>query len=187
MKKTIIAAACMVSFSVSAQPSSTVEYLMGEPVTLFDRGLRDLGGRVNESLMMDQFPELIQNLRASAGYDWDANRITIRGTLYQDGETLEETPSDDLCRRVVNRIKFNLAYSEETAFLREIGAGGIASLFRPVGFSSVNEPATLEKDIANITRLEISVHASGNNRAPFTRQLTCVSNLTDSEIFYKEG
>lgn len=174
----------MVSLSVCAEPSKSVAYLMNEPVTLFDRGLSELSKRVDESLLLEEFPELIKQLNAWAKYDWNANAIIINGTVYQKNATLESTTPSRLCERVIGRMKNNLGYGEQN-FLK-FGIGGLAPFFNHVGYTSKNEPVTLEKDIAGITSMKISVFSSENNEAPFAKRVTCVSNLTTSEIFYSD-
>lgn len=183
MKKTSFAILVLASSFVNAEPSSSVLYLMNEPVTLFDRGLKDLGKKVDKSLRLEDFPELTKQLNAGASYDWNANRIKINGTAYQDGETLGISDSGELCKRIMHRVKFNLGYAEETAYFREIGASGIAPYFRHYGFSSIREPEGLEDDLAGITKLYISIMASEDNSVPFSRRSTCFSDLAGSKIY----
>ena len=183
MKKAVVFILAVTSMLASAEPSKAVAYLMNEPVTLFDKGLSDLHDTISKSIRQDQFPEIIGDFNAWAQYDWDSNRITINGTAYQDRATRRSMDPAKLCARIVNRIKRNLGYSDLTDQLREMGAAGLALKFRHLGYSSKNEPETLESDLASITRLKISVYSSGNNKPPFSMDTECISDLTKHEVY----
>ena len=130
MKKVVFLVLIATSSWIHAEPSNTVAYLMSEPVTLFDQGLRGLGESINNSLRIEEFPELIDGkFNAGGKYDWDANKIIIWGTAYQKASTLESTIPTQLCERIIERLKQNRGYGEINFVKYGIGmAGGFRHL-----------------------------------------------------------
>ena len=76
MRNCLLIVACCLSLPAIAEPSRTVQYLMAEPVTLFDQGLKRLGEKLVGVLLKEEFPEVLGNLdigskpETSADYDW---------------------------------------------------------------------------------------------------------------------
>ena len=112
MRTILLLLACLAVPPALAEPSRTVSYLMGEPVSLFDLGLRRLGDRVQGTLLKEDFPEVVGNLNSnrdpSAVYDWKSNRITFYGSVQHDKKTANPTTLMALCVRVVERVRFIL-------------------------------------------------------------------------------
>lgn len=183
---------CFLSSSAIAEPSRSVQYLMTEPVTLFDQGLKRLGVALDGVLLKADFPEMIGNLRigskseTSADYDWKSNKITIYGALQQESKTANPTTLLDLCGRVVERIRFNLGYGDMGTRFRNSGLmQGLSIHFQHRGYQKKDEPSTLETDLANIVAIRIIAHANKENKRGLfgnSEQVTCIGNLLDSEI-----
>lgn len=184
MRKYLVLMMMFVSFSVLAEPSGTVTYLMTEPVTLFDKGIGELRAGVFKSLRDDEFPELLYNLITQVDYDWDANRITIDGGAHQRSDTRKNVDPKKLCERIVNRVKQNLGYDGNSKVLVDFGISGLARYFTHVGFKSKKEPDSLERDLASITVIKVSIYSSKNDKSPFDKELTCFSELSKKDIFY---
>lgn len=192
MQKFALALICFSSLSAIAEPSKAVQYLMAEPVTLFDQGLKRLGESLDGALIKKDFPEMIGNLGInstrdpSASYEWKTNRITIYGAVQQDYKTANPTTLMALCGRVVERIRFNLGYTEMGARFRKAGLmQGVSIHFQHRGFQKKDEPSTLEDDLANIIAIRIIAFANKNNNLGLfgnSEQVTCIGNLSDSEI-----
>ena len=113
MRTTLLLLTCLAIPPALAEPSRTVSYLMGEPVSLFDQGLRRLGERVQGTLLKGDFPEVVGNLDSnrdpSAVYDWKSNRITLYGSVQRDQKTANPTTLMALCVRVVEPSMLLLA------------------------------------------------------------------------------
>lgn len=176
-----------------AEPSRTVSYLMTEPVTLFDQGLKRLGEQLDGALIIKgDFPELIGNLsigkkrEVAADYDWKANRITIYGSVQRDYKAANPSTLMDLCSRVVERIRFNLGYGETGPQFRKLGLlQGVSTHFQHRGYQKKDEPPSVEDDLASIIAIRIIAFANRDNvRGLFgnSEQVTCIGNLTESEI-----
>jgi hypothetical protein len=192
VRKFLLILVCVSSSAAIAEPSRSVQYLMTEPVTLFDQGLQRLGVKLNEVLLRTDFPEIIGNLsitsksEIAADYDWKSNRITIYGSVQHDSKTANPTTLLDLCGRVVERMRFNLGYGEMGTRFRNAGLmQGVSIHFQHRGYQKKDEPSTLETDLASIIAIRIISFANKDNKRGLfgnSDQLTCIGNLLDSEI-----
>lgn len=192
MRSLILILACFSSLPAVAEPSRSVQYLMTEPVTLFDQGLKRLGVTLDGVLNKTDFPEIIGNLKigsgseTSANYDWNSNRITIYGSVQHDSKTSNPNTLLDLCGRVVKRIRFNLGYGDMGSRFRTSGLmQGVSIHFQHRGYQKKDEPSTLEADLASITAIRIIAFANKDNKRGLfgnSEQVTCIGTLSDSEI-----
>ena len=190
MRTTLLLLACLAVPPALAEPSRTVSYLMGEPVSLFDIGLRRLGERVQGTLLKEEFPEVIGNLNSdrdpSAVYDWKSNRITVYGSVQIDQRTANSTTLMALCVRVVERVRFILGYSEMGYQFRKIGVmPGVSTYFQHRGYQKKDEPQALEDDLAGLISIRIISFANKDNKSGLfgnSEQVTCIGNLIDSEV-----
>lgn len=182
MKKVLFTFTLLVaSFHLWGGPSNSVLYLMNEPVTLFEKGLNSFQDMVRKN---DQFPQLLHEPNTWGGYDIDKNRITISGKSYQDSSTLSKVAAKDTCAELIVRIKRNLSYHKDNpTWVRDMR--GVASRFRPFGFSKTDEPDTLEADLANIITIEHTVLWSKNNTAPYKHSIGCKSDLVSEKIYFE--
>ena len=192
MKKLAWIVVCFSASLASAEPSRSIQYLITEPVTLFDQGLQRLGIKLNGALISTDFPEMIGNLsigsksETAADYDWKSNRITIYGSVQRDSKTANPATLLDLCGRVVERIRFNLGYGEMGTRFRTSGLmQGVSIHFQHRGYQKKDEPLTLEVDLASIIAIRVISFANKDNKRGLfgnSEQVTCIGNLLDSEI-----
>lgn len=182
----------MLTFPAFSEPSRTTTYLMAEPVSLFDHGLKRLGEKANNVLGKSDFPEVIGNLSTSikgetvASYDLKSNRITLYGAVQQNVSSANPATLLNLCGRVVERLRFIFGYGEMGANYRKLGLmQGVAPNFQHRGYQKKDEPANLEDDLANMITIRIIAFANKDDKIGLygnSVQITCVGNLSDSEI-----
>ena len=95
--------ACVISVSVRAEPTRVPQWLMNEPMSLFDWGLYQTEKK------QDSFKTLshiftIRYVGGSAAYDWDADRIRLRFSF--QGEGTSEECSENLKRAKTAMLDF---------------------------------------------------------------------------------
>lgn len=166
-----------------AEPSNTVLYLINEPVTLFEKGLKSFNNMVART---DQFSELLQEPSTFGDYDIEKNRITINGNAYQDYKTLKNNLPKDTCKKLIERTKVNLGYEKDGSSSVLTNMYGVAQRFRPQGFTKSDEPQSLESDLASIITIKFEVRLSQNNSAPYKTAVECTSDLRSSKIYFSE-
>lgn len=144
--------------SAGAEPSSSVEYLMREPVSMLDWGL----AQIEQDLFRkrDVLTGSKQNLfdpepSIRVGYDWEENRIQIFLKLTLRAE-VKKTPQR--MTGVRQHVEFVITYLRGGLTMHPYDA-----FFRHKGFRSKESPKNLDEDLVAITDIHITVRDHQQN------------------------
>ena len=158
---------------VHAEQTSTIKYLMTEPLTLFDLGIYKLDKFINEDPAVN----------ATVKFDPESNKINIRVVIYewivQKGTRNSQTKTEafELLNSMVNAIRAKLGVDSQTGKIFS-GNTALEDCFRPANGRVIkNEPDSLKDDLFNM--IEISVFLSGGNF-----NLNGKATLNGNEIIY---
>ena len=165
-----------------AEPSSPINWLMNQPVSLFDLGIL----RLRLDMEYRYMPELRGkikhlNLRApksegnsSAVYNFDDNTITLSASLI--GEPTERT-----CSAVLDMLRDIFHYKAEPT---DLGLSLIAVPFHRINYSEHGRPEKVDAEIANMIRLTVGI--SSREVLGEGRSLSCTRGLWEAAPSYKK-
>ena len=157
--------------SVNAEPTNTIKYLMNEPVSMLDWGIKCL----NENLKVNPYsshPLQINKIfpDARAFYNWDLNRITITLTYFDPDNSIPDMEEDKL-KKIVK---------EKTNIFKLRVKNLLLNCFTHSGYQSQNHPVNLTEEIQKVVSIESSVTLLKTKR----NSLRGKSPLMSSEIFW---
>jgi hypothetical protein len=158
-----------------AEPSSVVEYLMDDPVTMLDWGLY----RVEERTSSMQFKNLV-NSNSFAYYSWNKNRITVGFGVYPSNGSLPANLAEETCEAVTMEVRNRFGTNTKKSFREVVG---IAKFFDHAGFEHNDKPAKFMQEIENITNINVAVFASKMDSLDGSPAVRCESPLMGQEIF----
>jgi hypothetical protein len=161
--------------SIYAEPSSVVEYLMHEPVTMLDWGLY----RLKELAGSWKFESLV-NSYSFTYYDWDQNRITVGLWVYPSNGSLPAASAEDACKTVTTQVRNNFGTDTNKSFRKWVGIG---QFFDHAGFERHNKPAKFMEEVENIINIKVVVFASKEDKFDGSPVVNCESPLMDEEVF----
>jgi hypothetical protein len=119
----------------AAEPDSMVNYLMNEPYTLFDFGMR----RINEDLHKYPIPNSEREAYKTARYNWDRNRIEVVLVLM---ETKDSEEAEKYCRAWVKHYRPRL-------YVNILGGA-----FTHRGFRRKEQPEHIGQKMCDITEIK---------------------------------
>jgi hypothetical protein len=179
MRKVVFVCAIFCAVGAKAEPSASVQYLMGESVSLFEWGMFRLQSRA-ERFHWDRDVDLLQGHSAKVDYDWQKNELRIEITAYPRYRNLQKTTAKEVCGSLMRQVKGQFGVTPGTEFLREIL--GVGTFFHHQYFERSNAPDKLDADLEAITTLEVGVYASKTDQAPFQNLVSCSSELVKPEV-----
>jgi hypothetical protein len=179
MRTAIFVACILCASTVQADPSPSVLYLMGEPVSLFEWGIFRLEARAERFAWSGLD---IKSQFAHVEYDWPKNQLQIRLTVYPRYQSLQRTTARQVCGSLVQQAKSLLGVTPGFESMRDIA--GIGTFFHHQHFDKADAPKTLDADLEAITTLEVDVWVSKNDQPPFQKAVSCSSELLKSETRY---
>src|SRR5262249_39450497 len=153
--------------------STSVRYLMGESVSLFEWGIFRLQTTA-ENFGWDDL-EVAHKHLATVKYDWTKNQVTVTVIVYPSYRSLQKTNAKGVCGSVMRQMKSNFGVSPGFEWVRSMS--GVGTFFHPQHFLRNDEPKTIDADLEAITNLEVWVHASKNDQAPYPELISCSSEL----------
>lgn len=154
-----------------AEPSSAVDYLMNEPVSMFDYGMQKL----NDELQKQRDALKVANLSPglNAYYKWDSNKIRI-SLLYIDEKSSHKEFSES---RIKSDIKKVIMHLKKVIFCVNPNTGAPAGMlggdmlfnrfFKHAGYKTTNEPKRLGYKLTQISELIVTFMKRDN------RTITC--------------
>ncbi len=157
-----------------AEPSPSIQFLMREPVTMMDWGLRNIEEYLyrQRDLLMQANKRLFESEPVVAvSYDWEQNKIQVAITLWVASQI--QLTSRDLAdiRAHLQRI---IKYLRGTLTMKPFDA-----FFRHRGFRNQDSPQNLGVELAGQTNLLIRVRDADANILS-----QCKGELTDSKIIW---
>jgi hypothetical protein len=137
-----------------AEPSASIEWLMGEPASLFDIGMMRM--RIaNKEKWTPKLMEEIQGEKLKLGdsglgsvlYNWDENKITIRVLLR--GE-----PTENMCKSVLNKYKKIISPFPEGS---EYSYAFITHYFQHISYTKQSRPKDLGRNISKLLLFTVGI------------------------------
>jgi hypothetical protein len=156
-----------------AEPSSKIQYLMDEPVSMLDWGMI----WIDESLK-----GTLAEYRTSTitYYDWNENRIII--SLSELGSTIGVTSKEkakEKCRTIVSSIRTFLGINEKDGKPYS-EKSNLYSYFSHSGFQR-SQPEGLYEELDNITVIRIMIFIEGVGEP-----VKCEAPLLGNKIMFQE-
>jgi len=159
----------------NTEPTPAVQYLMNEPVTLFDLGMLRLE-QIFKKLALEE-REL--NLNVTVGYAWKENRILI--DMYDRRDKVESVQSRKmLCKEDIATLKNFLWISAETGKPPFSPTSRLQELFSHIGFSRKSEPKNIAAELDTITELSVRLFTKPSDLTK------CKSALLSKEVLFPE-
>jgi len=156
---------CAAPIPSLAEPSPTVQYLMDEPASLFDLGMKSLNYSLSEGM---------KDVDVFAGYSWEENRIEI--TVY-DVEVPDTIPNEKArCAKLVEQVKRHLAVVNGKTPMK---ISGLGIYFSHTGYKNTKQPKNVATDLDAITTIRVHVSQA--------KDVTCESPLLSTKVMYSEG
>jgi hypothetical protein len=152
--------------SASAEPSNTINWLMNEPLTLFDYGIIKMEKRLNEDKC------LFDSCTTKIDFNWNDNRIEIVKHIEMTKNVFKTTKEN--LKKVTNNeiISISLKFVEDNLF----------NYFSHKGFSKKDQPINLSDELENIVDIKVILT---NHEDSYS--VTCSSNLKGGGISCEEN
>lgn len=167
----LIVAAPIAIFSIApapvlhAEPGPVGQWLMDEPVSLWDFGM--LGLREYLNGWKGKHP--LASMAHGANYEWDRNRIVIFVWT-------EEKFDKSRCKDIITELRKSGGITEQSTFLKEyVITNSIYANYFDRGFRTGNEPKDYLKRLDQI--IEVKAHMTGGS---------CEGPLVSSKVLYGE-
>ena len=136
-----------------AEPTPAIEYLMREPVTLFDLGMLKL-----DQALVDLNVQGVGRMSTIIAYDWDKNRIKIgAATLFNKGRTTQAAKKG--CTEALEKVKSRLGINPSTGKPLLPNLLLVSDFFSHSGFGKRGEPKNLARELHSIVELTAVVGA----------------------------
>jgi hypothetical protein len=188
MKKLIFVLVILFPALCFAEPTSSINYLMNEPLSLFDAGmiqlrsyLHDHYDRIQDGrrLVKGEYLDIITASIIDPGifYDWDENRIKISTCFIFGKAQFTEQRLKDFMTFMINDLK--------STFMIDPKSGkqlypSFATFFQHAGYQKKNEPNNISDELCNITQLEIFTFLEDGTK------FTARSKLRGTEIMFSK-
>jgi hypothetical protein len=145
-----------------AEPSPQVQYLMTEPVTLFDLGILRLYEYVEGYTEHYLETKPVQDIYSTVAYDAPRNKILISFVVTRKPDPQNETPSFvqtssmSICRMIIQEMRREFFVDRDWQMRR---SSGIYRFFAHVGFRGEREPLDCYEAIEKMTVIGVSVYS----------------------------
>ena len=173
----VIACLGLTAGRLNAEPTPTVQYLMREPLSMFDFGIYRLQRKLDRDTAGSKFIG-----RVMVDYEWDRNRIVISVSSPSGSgpNRLEETKN--ICTKAIQVIRqsFRLHAATAKPVLNLRPHSALVESFLHFGYKPNQEPEDLGKQLDIITLIEVTSlmrDDEGNTSA-----LYCTSAISSKEI-----
>ena len=169
--------------NVSGEPSKTIQYLMNEPVSMFDWGIYKLEKYFSNRI--DIYSKNKKNIdiafySAEVEYEWENNRIVLFSMIDYKGKKLSIDKEKAYCKEFINYIKNILYASKKEKWRKSLG---ISSYFTHNTFSKSNKPSQFVNNIENITKIIVYVKHVDEIHANYIKSK---SKLLENSIYYRD-
>ena len=146
--------------AVRAEPGPVVQWLMGEPASLFDVGILELG-RFVRSLNLKGM-DVEGTSTKSVSYDWEKNRIEIELFLLGYNNKNEYIDVKWDCKRIINKMRRSGLIDDTTgdfydSSLRDIENSAYSDYFRHHAYKSSNQPEKYLSRLDHIIELSVTL------------------------------
>jgi len=173
---------CLIVFSSGAwaEPSADVKWLMNDPVTIFDLGMKRADEALREAVndlmaAHDDILETSSSHFASVQYVYGQKAIELTlGAFLGEGANL---PTAERCQKLVNDLQDRLLAAESVTDQRRQrlsqepprtsearAASLVARWFSHQGFERTDRPAGLDARIAGLMQLNVQIFLLSDSR-----------------------
>ena len=157
-----------------AEPTPAIQFLMKEPVSMMDWGLKNIEDHLyrNRALFAQSEKSLFEPEPTIAVlYDWEKNqiRISIGLRTCKQVQKMSQGLSD-----IRSHVKWVIKYLRGSLTMKPYD-----SFFRHSGFRNKESPRSLESELAGLTELSVSVRDRESNILS-----RCTGQLTGSDIVW---
>ena len=156
-----------------AEPGPIGQWLMNEPVTLWDRGMvraDDAAKRASQSIFEVPDEDMSTGL---AWYEWDNNQIVIASYFYHWGGPLTYDECNALRRAFIHHM---IGVSITSEHFETAMHGTIKAWFSHEGFQRGNRDEDLEKKLARIIHVRTSIF-----RTDMDDGVICTARLMEAD------
>jgi len=158
----------------AAEPMPSIQFLMREPVSMMDWGLKNMEDYLyrHRSLFVQSEKSLFEpEPTITVLYDWEKNRIRISIGLRtcKQVQNMSEGISD-----IRSHVEWVIKYLRGSLTMKPYDA-----FFRHRGFRSKESPRSLEAELAGLTELIVSVRDRESNILSH-----CEAQLTGNDIVW---
>jgi len=160
---------CVIVFAIfafssfcHAEPSSRIQYLMTEPVTLFDLGILRLHEYVEGYASHHLQTKPVEDIYSTVAYDAPRNKILITFVVTRKPDPQKESPAvaqasaKSICGTIIQDMRREFFVDRNWQLRR---SSGIYRFFAHVGFRGKREPVDCYEEIEKITVLGVSVYS----------------------------
>ena len=184
--RTLLLSAALLGFAsiCSAEPSPSVQYLMNEPVTLFDWGIIRLYDYVDEYATHYLKTKTVQDIYGTVRYDLFRNKIVISFVITRNPDSKHASPdsaqtsSKNICRSIIQEMRREF-FADRNDEVRR--SSGIYRFFAHVGARGYKEPLGCYEEIEKMTVIQVSVYS---HKDPGRLILHAESPLMGNEISF---
>ncbi len=157
-----------------AEPTPSIQFLMKEPVSMMDWGLKNIEDHLyrNRALFVQTEKSLFElEPTITVLYDWEKNqiRITIGLRTCKQVQKMSQGLSD-----IRSHVEWVIKYLRGSLTMKPYDA-----FFRHRGFRNKESPRSLESELAGLTELIVSVRDRESNILS-----RCTGQLTGSDIVW---
>ncbi len=157
-----------------AEPTPAIQFLMKEPVSMMDWGLKNIEDHLfrNRALFVQSEKSLFEPEPTIAVlYDWEKNQIRISLGLRtcKQVQKMSQGLSD-----IRSHVEWVIKYLRGSLTMKPYD-----SFFRHRGFRNKESPRSLESELAGLTELIVSVRDRESNILS-----RCTGHLTGSDIVW---
>jgi len=158
----IVVAILAFSSFCQAEPSPAVQYLMTEPVTLFDLGILRLHEYVEGYTTHFLQTKPVEDIYSTVAYDLPQNKILISFVVTRKPDPEKETPSfvqtssRSICKTIIQEMRREFFVDRNWQMRR---SSGIYRFFAHVGFRGEKEPVDCFEAVEKMTVLGVSVYS----------------------------
>ncbi len=170
----LLLGACYAAPPAGAEPSPSIQFLMREPVSMMDWGLRNIEDHLyrQRNLLVQTDKQLFESEPVLAvSYEWEQNKIQVAITLRAASRGQKTSQGLNAIR---TQLEWIIKYLRGSLTMKPYGA-----FFRHRGFRNQDSPQSLGAELAGQTELVIRVRDADANILS-----QCKGSLVGSEIVW---
>jgi len=174
MKRAILILGFLLLYPVYswADPSSGIRWLQNEPVMLFDWGMRNTEESLKKASKVVQFT-LEGTLMQATNYDFTKNSITLWIVISSPKQNYTSQDCKDALTNVHRVLLVQLGNETDE---KKKAYVIVNNWFSHKGFKTKSRPKALEKEVAELTILKLSINHIDDSR------IICAIPLTGGSI-----
>jgi len=152
-----------------AEPDKVIQYLINEPVSLLDWGLRRMADMYESNLKLDYLAQYLKGrfTMSSVEYDYAHNKIHVEVWLLPAENSGDEEDHKQRSKQILNFMK-----AAQKQFIPDY-------LFQHNGYQSPKRPQNVGKHIVGLIEYDVSSEFKG-------KIFTFKTSMNSDEVFFSE-